>query len=250
MIKVYMDESGIHDDSPVVSVGAYLARPKEWGEFTKKWKCAIRPIKCYHATDAANLRGEFKGWKTEDVTEIVKRALPIIPQYTAMGFAVAINLNDLKQAMNGKRGLLKVLGSPYRACLLWTIALIMAEKNKNESMERIAFYHEINNMREDALKVYDHVHNTMNPNSSIMSFSFGAKKDYPPLQAADVLAYEANKRLRNIAASNRRAFDALKPNSGKFVLKYYDQSNMDFLIGELEKLPKYQSPRPSSHAKA
>jgi hypothetical protein len=37
----------------------------------------------------------------------------------------------------------------------------------------------------------------------------------PPLQAADILAYEANKRLRDRNRPNRRALDALVPTRGR-----------------------------------
>jgi hypothetical protein len=84
VIRVYIDESGIHDGTPVTTVAAYMARPKDWIAFTKEWKRAIRPIECYHAADAANCRGEFKGWESDQVAELAKRALPIIPKHTKM----------------------------------------------------------------------------------------------------------------------------------------------------------------------
>ena len=43
MLKIYMDESGTHDGSPVVTVGAYMARPKEWAGWTTKWNIAKKP---------------------------------------------------------------------------------------------------------------------------------------------------------------------------------------------------------------
>jgi hypothetical protein len=60
-----MDETGIHDGAPVVAVAAYVARPVVWRNWTKKWNAAKRPIKVFHATDCANLRGEFEGWSKE-----------------------------------------------------------------------------------------------------------------------------------------------------------------------------------------
>ena len=42
VFSVYLDESGTHDGSPVVTVAACLARPEQWGEFTTEW--LARPI--------------------------------------------------------------------------------------------------------------------------------------------------------------------------------------------------------------
>jgi len=44
-----------------------------------------------------------------------------------------------------------------------------------------------------------------------MTMAFGTKADYPPLQAADVLAYEGGKFLKN-PVTLRRAWTALDPN--------------------------------------
>lgn len=35
-IKVAMDESGVHDGSPVLTVAAYVARPEQWRNWTKR----------------------------------------------------------------------------------------------------------------------------------------------------------------------------------------------------------------------
>ena len=71
VLKVYIDESGTHDGSPVVCVAAYMARPRQWTAFVKQWKLAIRSAKIYHATDAANCRGDFSLWTDEQVAAVV-----------------------------------------------------------------------------------------------------------------------------------------------------------------------------------
>ena len=49
LLKTYMDESGIHDGAPVVTVAGYISRPKHWRAWTKDWNKAKRPIKIFHA---------------------------------------------------------------------------------------------------------------------------------------------------------------------------------------------------------
>jgi hypothetical protein len=41
MIKVYVDESGVHADSDVITVAAYAGRPKAWKKWTDEWRKAI-----------------------------------------------------------------------------------------------------------------------------------------------------------------------------------------------------------------
>ena len=45
-----------------------------------------------------------------------------------------------------------------------------------------------------------------------ISLKFGGKHDYVPLQAADILAYEANHVIRDPAAKRRKSWTALSPN--------------------------------------
>ena len=57
-----MDESGTHEGSPVVTVGAYIAKPSKWQAWQKEWNRLKKPIRVVHAADCANQGGEFKGW--------------------------------------------------------------------------------------------------------------------------------------------------------------------------------------------
>jgi hypothetical protein len=70
----------------------------------------------------------------------------------------------------------------------------------------------------------------MNPNEVITSLTFGSKAAYTPLQAADVLAYEGNKRLRNVAGPERRAFIALNPGYRRLLVKFYSKKSMPGLL--------------------
>jgi len=47
VLRVYMDESGIHDNSPVVTVGAYVGRPRDWAAWTKEVEYRKTPYRCF-----------------------------------------------------------------------------------------------------------------------------------------------------------------------------------------------------------
>jgi hypothetical protein len=66
-----------------------------------------------------------------------------------------------------------------------------------------------------------------------MSLTFGSKSDYVPLQAADIIAYDGNKRLRNPNATERKAWTALDPDKTRISLKHYGSNNMGLLISSL-----------------
>jgi hypothetical protein len=114
VLKVYMDETGIHAGAPVVAVAAYVARPVIWRTWTKKWNVAKRPIKVFHSTDCANLRGEFEGWTKEQRDAFVANLLPILPAHKLFGFVIAIQMNDFRSALKERKDLEKVIGDQGR----------------------------------------------------------------------------------------------------------------------------------------
>ena len=119
-----MDELGIHDGSPVVTVGSYVATPKQWKLWTKDWNAAKAPIKVFHASDCEALVEEFKGWDEERRNKFVANLLPVLPRFKLKGLVVGINLNDYNAALKGRDDLRKLLGTPYTACFHWTVAEI------------------------------------------------------------------------------------------------------------------------------
>ena len=83
VLKIFMDETGTHDDATMVAVGGYISQPKHWRAWTKDWDAqkrkvpsGRRPIKVFHSTDCANFRGEFEGWEKERRDQYGKDNMP------------------------------------------------------------------------------------------------------------------------------------------------------------------------------
>ena len=236
VLKVPMDESGVHDGSPVITVGAYIARPRQWQDWTKSWNVAKRPIKVMHAVDCANLKGEFKGWEQPARDELVKRVLPVIAESNAIGVVIGIQMDEFEKAMAGRDDLRPLFGTPYAACFQWVVQVIMNFALGAMSTERIAFVHELNDYRQQALDSFAWIKQHGNPLGNIIGLQFAEKKDFVPLQAADILAYEGNKRLRDPNRPERRAWTALDPDKSRILAAYYGRKNMAGLIDRLEKI--------------
>jgi hypothetical protein len=235
VLKVFMDESGIHEDAEVVCVGAYVARPKTWRDWTKRWNIAKKPIKVYHAADAQNLHGEFEGWSEGDRDELVKRVLPVIAKTEGMpGVVIGIHLREYNEKVAG-HNFDSIFGTPYATCFQWVIQTIMMIHESYLSSERVAFYHEINDYQGEALESFTYVKQNYNHGNAQITMAFGSKDDCTPLQAADVLAYEGNKRLRDPSRPERRPWKVLNHDQ-RLIAKHYGRSNMADLIRRLEKI--------------
>lgn len=237
MLKTFMDETGIHDDAEMVAVGGYISRPKDWRAWTKAWNVHKRrvphgrkSIKVFHSTDCANYREEFEGWTKEERDPYVAQLLPVIPEHELAGVVIGVNLVALAAAFKDHPELEEMFGEPYTACFQWAISIIMEIATERGKGERMAFVHEINNYQGDAMKAFSYVKTYLNPRKIPMTMAFGTKANYPPLQAADVLAYEGGKFLKNPTGTPRRAWTALDPDQTRIIPRRYGADNIAQLI--------------------
>ena len=228
-----MDESGIHDGAEVVVVAAYVGRPKTWREWTKEWKLAKYPIKVFHAVDCANFKGEYEGWDKARRDPYVANLLPIMPAHELAGIVIGIHLSAFKKEIDAHPELKEMFGELYSACFQWAVSIILDFANERGKGERMTFVHEQNNYRGDASKAFAFVKANLNPRNIPVEFKFGAKADYPPLQAADVLAYEGAKFIKNPTGQLRRAWVALDPDKTRIMVRRYGPDNMGSLVATL-----------------
>jgi hypothetical protein len=101
---------------------------------------------------------------------------------------------------------------------------------KHGKGERMAFVHEVNDFQGEAMRAFTFVKQFLNPRAIPMTMAFGSKADYPPLQAADVLAYEGGKFLKNSDGKPRRAWTALDPDKTRLIVRRYAKNNTPELI--------------------
>jgi len=193
-----------------------------------------KPIKIIHAADCAGCFGEFKGWdKKKERDPFVAQLLPVLPTHDLAGIVVGVNLVDLSDALGKHPELLEMFGTPYTACFQWAISIIMQIATERGRGERMAFIHEVNGYKGECFKAFEYIQKFLNPRGIPMTLGFGTKEQYVPLQAADVLAYEGAKHLKNpkgATGTPRRSWTALDPDSTRIVPLRYAKDNMGELI--------------------
>ena len=212
--RLFIDESGTDDGAPVVVVAGYLALPTRWRKFESEWLPIIRQarprISAWHAADAQNLVGEFKEWTSEGVAATASKLLPIIPKY-CHGAAIAIDQRDVENELEKRPDLRRYFTDTYGMCLQWLVMCFLDRMHRFNEVKPIALVHERNQFQGRAMAVFDHLKENADPSGVLRSLSFGDKVTFPPLQAADVLAYEAFRRLKNPHGPERRALTAIAP---------------------------------------
>jgi len=249
VLKAYMDESGTHDNSPVVTVGLYVGKPRTWQAWTKDWNAHKRnvpagrkPIKVYHSVDAHNRAEEFEGWTQPERNAYVANLLPVIGRHPIMGILIGIHMDTFRAAMAPNPELRAMFGTPYTACFQWTVQTLLAMMDEHGDRQRVAFFHECNDYKKEAEAAFAYVEKEKLLTPRDISLTFGGKGSYVPLQAADVVAYEGNHLLRDPSKPERKPWKAINPGADadpekrRIRVLHYGKNNMDKLMSSLSAL--------------
>ena len=197
MLQIYVDESGTHDGSLIVTCGAYVGTVSAWDDWAEKWDEAKGPIDIIHAADCEALRGEFANFTPDQRNAFASKILPVIGKADITPFAVGVRLDDYELVAKDHPELALMMGdTPYVACFQWIMMRALSHVESIGGGPRIGIVHESNNYRGvigDCVELLKEKY----PKLSVV-LSFAGKRDVSQLQVADALAYEANKRFRNI----------------------------------------------------
>jgi uncharacterized protein DUF3800 len=199
MLTAYFDDSGTSATDPVVVVAGYLATVEMWSRFNRRWSTLLAQygIAGLHRVDLENFSGEFKEWEPTRRTEFIKKAHAIIKHCTYSGFGVALVKSDFEAVCPES--------NPYRTyglfgwCAYGCLAAIKLWCDHKNITEPIQFVFEAGTTGQDQ---FDQLLGVIyrNPairkNDRIGGWSFQGKS-LLPLQAADVVAYEYFKFMRN-----------------------------------------------------
>jgi hypothetical protein len=201
-LQAYFDESGTQSDDPVLVLAGLLAPAENWESLSVEWQRLIDDwgIQFFHMSEFENNQGPYKTWRNEGVREIRLNALlDLICNHAKAYVSIAVSEERFRQ----------VYGADVKSNLKYAIAartlfssistLDRDGRRLSEyglDVERIAFFFEsgargIGNVERIFNRYYNQpLHRWL---FRLVDFTFGGKKDYPPLQAADIVAYEAFK---------------------------------------------------------
>ena len=210
-------------------MGAAWARPTVWKRWSKSWNAKKFPSDP-HATDCHNRKGEYEGWSREKRDVYVKRLLPVIADHKINGRISGLHLKSYSAAVEKRSEVAAAFGNPYIASFQSAIVDICDTAAKMQH-RRVNFVHENNEYEGDAQNAFLFVQRRF-PDMSL-SITFGGKHDYVPLQCADVLAFEGNRRLRNTDAPTRKPLEIIDPSARRIGFIDYDERNMPEFISNL-----------------
>ncbi len=192
----YMDESGTHDGSESVVVAGFISLPPMWVEFSAKWQLALNDfgLDYFHMADFANHVGPYASWNEEERRLRLARLLTIVSENTLGSVATCVPLKPFQDIFSPRAK--SICGDAYG---LATVACFMylAEHLRDQSLDGW-----VNYVLESGSRGAGQIANVFNANERdpsqkadlrLSSLRFENKRQFLPLQGADILAYELYK---------------------------------------------------------
>jgi len=202
MFVAYFDESGTQRGSPVVAVAGFLAPVKQWERFQAEWARVLQQegLSFFHATDWENRQGQFKGWDNDQRIAVYKKLTGIIQRRITIPVLTAVNTADYAEAKLWEMVQEDFPRNPYGFCALVCMQIIgnWADQVKYNGPIAYVFEDGAAHRTELTTSLRDILRDDVNKRRfRFISSTYADKRAFTPLQAADILAYEACKDMRN-----------------------------------------------------
>jgi hypothetical protein len=98
MIKAYIDESGTHQGSKVLVVGAYIGTTDEWESAEKRFiKADKLSGRIFHAVDCATGGKDFRGIDKDKRYRLYKKMVKIVNDHDIFGVGTGAIIDDYKK---------------------------------------------------------------------------------------------------------------------------------------------------------
>lgn len=207
LYTVYFDESGTHPDSDAAVVVDFVSNATKWAAFSEDWRQVLRDagLEYFRMSLIENRQGPFADWAEDVKRDLLNRLLPIIKRHTFTSVGCVVkrewmdsHLSEFAQEICGDACGLAAL-SCFRHLGLrmqendgWIDGIMESCASGSGALQLL--------FEEDSkITEWQEAHR-------INSMVFAEKREHPPLQAADILAYELYKHgLRKFRQEDRNA---------------------------------------------
>lgn len=229
---VYIDESGTHGSSPILTMGGFLFRSEQARLFSRDWAKDLAKFNLpyAHMADCALGFGHYAKMDVAERVAVEKRLIEHIKRRSVFGFSVSLDPVRYAEILDGETE----APSPYTFALMGCLTVVRRWVDRTQYPGKIAYFFEAGHEHQHEANGYLYDVMKGNPNSvqklAYVSHSFVDKREAPPLQAADMLAWQhhhfhCRKRQGHLVA--RKDFMALLRH-GDVALDYVDASILEF----------------------
>ncbi len=189
--EAYLDESGCDDGSRVLCVAGYLIRSDLAQLMEKEWRSILTryALPYFHMVDCAHGSGVFEKLTKQQRISVEIEFINLTKKYTAFGFAAIVNPQRHEQG---------VVLDPYTFCL--DVCLVGMTNIVVTPQDKVALFFESGH--KNGAKASAFIQKMGLP-PAYASHTFAKKEEVCLLQAADLLAWQCTKHLKDKVFNNR-----------------------------------------------
>lgn len=195
VLTAYIDESGTDGGRPFTTVAGYVASPAEWQTLTDRWCRSLSSwnLREWKHSDWLARSNGYKGWGDDDCALAFEELARILDECVRFGISISVRPDQyraqVRAALKPQRS--KKFRSPYRDPYFWCFqgvveSILQSEKRAPD--ERCAIVCDEYGSEAIGLKVFKGVVGMLGVESLFPAFGHSKSVDFPPLQAADMLA--------------------------------------------------------------
>jgi hypothetical protein len=211
VFAAYFDESYNHpnpkraNEPLVYTVACWLSTVEKWRKFGKRWKRILQDseLEFFHMTDYESRKAApYCDWSQEKHLQVLQELLRAIRDYRIYGCAIVVNCAAWDEVFKNDQRLRNIFGKNY-----YSFDVSIAIRTLNEWCDTLGYQGQIKYIFAELAKqgsVLDPLFKMLNTHADFRTqyrmsgmWHKGLMKRVVQLQAADVIAYEVNKRAAN-----------------------------------------------------
>lgn len=194
IVHAFFDESGTHAGSPVLCVAGYVFSKRNARLLSREWEKVLRQfdLPYFHMVDCAHGNGVFARLTMGERIAVQTRLIDSLKQHAAYGFGVSIDTKAYSEVLAGKGPTM----SAYAFCARCVIDEIGRWFHQTGFRGKSAYLFEAGHesWSEADQVVRAVLTNPLNKLNDVhygyKAHSFIEKQESPPVQAADILAWQ------------------------------------------------------------
>ena len=212
MLQVYMDDSGSHPASHNAIIAGYWGKLPAWRKFERSWSSTLKDYNVeefkanqfWPRLSGGRRNPPYNGWSEAKSEIFMNRLLTIIEQTRIFPFALGMIGDEWQQLAEHHRWAmtLGVVGEKHRKPMIVPLEMAVMRTLKYAKNSTVNYTFDDNpqdvHLKQAIVDCFSQIKENMRKDhdpsyDSVGDFGFSDSKKAAPLQAADLLAYEAHR---------------------------------------------------------
>lgn len=220
MLTCYLDDSGTHDDSPIVTIAGYVMDDAGWSAFEtdaavicERRGLASRPL---HAVDMQQGNPPYEDWSVLNKHAFVAQLCLAMKPHAPLGLSLSVTREfyDRRAQEAGRSSVYTPYAWAFQVILNWILTSVLVGKKARE--EGVRFVVEQGSKNNAGItRAYEYVAETYADElgSTLRGLSFVPKNHSRAIQMADLIAYYSYRRGMQLQGvpMNKHSSTALDP---------------------------------------